>query len=98
MSRSSGWTSERRTQDMTVLETPSVEGQIESLAGLPRHTLVGPVDAPVVAVLGGISATRHVVGDETRAGWWSAIAGAGRAIDTDRIRVLGFDFLDGGRD
>src|SRR6185437_15327346 len=45
----------------------------------------------------GISASRHVVTTPDHAGWWNAVAGDGLAIDTTRYRVLGFDFLDGGR-
>lgn len=52
--------------------------------------LAGPDDAPVVVALGGISATRH-----TRR-WWPAIAHPGGAIDLDRFRVLGVEYLDGG--
>lgn len=51
-------------------------------------------------VLGGISASRHVTahaGDDAP-GWWQDIVGPGRAIDTTRVRVLGVDYLDGGRD
>jgi homoserine O-acetyltransferase len=65
---------------------------------LPRYLIDGPPGAPVIAVLGGISATRHITTTAEHKGWWSAIAGPGRAIDTDRFCVLGFDFLDGGRD
>ena len=54
--------------------------------------IVGPDGAPVILALGGISADRHVCG-----GWWSRVAGPGRALDTDSARVLGVDFLDGGR-
>lgn len=54
--------------------------------------IVGPERAPVILALGGISADRNVCG-----GWWSRIGGPGRALDTDRQRVLGVDFLDGGR-
>jgi homoserine O-acetyltransferase len=63
-----------------------------------EYELTGPSSAPVVLVLGGISATRHVVstaGDPT-AGWWEGIGGAGRALDTTTRRVLGVEFLDGG--
>jgi homoserine O-acetyltransferase/O-succinyltransferase len=69
-------------------------------APIPRYTVVGRTDAPIVVVLGGISATRHVVfGDTPSApGWWSKVAGEGRAIDLGRFRVLGLDFMDGGRD
>jgi homoserine O-acetyltransferase len=66
---------------------------------LPHYELIGPPHAPVVVVLGGISASRHVTSNELDAtpGWWEAIVGPGRAIDTTRVRVLGIDYLDGGR-
>lgn len=84
---------------MTVLATPlDLEGRAVRGAPSPRFTLVGADDAPVVVVLGGISATRHVVSSPDRAGWWDGVAGDGRAIDTARFRVLGVDFVDGGRD
>ena len=54
--------------------------------------LVGPADAPVVAVLGGISAHRIVNGEE---GWWPELVGAGHAIDTADYCVLGIDYLGG---
>jgi len=68
-------------------------------AALPAFEIIGPDSAPVVLVLGGISATRHVVSSEhdPSPGWWDDIVGAGRAIDTNAFRVLGIDFLDGGR-
>ncbi len=61
--------------------------------------IVGADGAPVVLVLGGISADRHVVrsADDRRPGWWEGIVGAGRAVDTNCRRVLGVDFADGGR-
>lgn len=65
----------------------------------PRHEIVGPRGAPVVVVLGGISATRHVTASDhdPAPGWWDSIVGRGRALDTTKFRVLGVDFLDGGR-
>jgi len=54
--------------------------------------LSGPADAPVVAVLGGISAHRHLAG---AAGWWAGIVGSGLGVDTDRFRVLGIDYIGG---
>ena len=54
--------------------------------------MVGPKDAPVVAVLGGISAHRFLVGAE---GWWSEIVGPNLGVDTTRFRVLGIDYLGG---
>lgn len=70
--------------------------------------MVGPANAPVVCALGGISASRRAcIGDEQwhagnaetshreRNGWWSEVAGAQRALDTHRYRVLSFDYLGG---
>jgi homoserine O-acetyltransferase len=37
-------------------------------------------------------------GSPSEPGWWSGIAGEGKAIDVTRFRVLGLDFMDGGRD
>jgi len=58
---------------------------------------VGPKDAPVVVVLGGISAGRHVTAHAVapERGWWDAQVGPGRAIDTDAVQVLSFDWLGG---
>jgi homoserine O-acetyltransferase len=58
--------------------------------------LAGARGAPLVAVLGGISAGREVFALEGSApGWWQEAVGPGRALDTDRFRVLGLDFLGG---
>jgi len=54
--------------------------------------VTGPEDAPVVAVMGGISAHRIVCGSD---GWWPEIVGPGRGIDTTRYRVLGIDYIGG---
>ena len=69
------------------------------LADAACYELVGPADAPVVVVLGGISATRHVTASDRdpSPGWWDEVVGRGRAVDTNQFRVLGVDFLDGGR-
>ena len=69
------------------------------MSELPRYEVIGPPDAPLVVVLGGISASRHVVASEhdPSPGWWDAVVGPDRAIDTTRLRVLGVDYLDGGR-
>ena len=56
------------------------------------YRLVGAHDAPVVAVLGGISAHRFVSGSE---GWWPDIVGPSLGVDTTRFRVLGIDYLGG---
>jgi homoserine O-acetyltransferase len=54
--------------------------------------LAGREDAPVIAVLGGISAHRVVAGT---AGWWPEIVGPGLGVDTRAYRVLGIDYLGG---
>ncbi len=59
-----------------------------------RWRLHGAAGAPLLAVLGGISADRRVVGDAGEPGWWDALAGAGRALDPARQRILGIDWLD----
>lgn len=71
----------------------------ESAVELPPFEVVGPRGAPTIAVLGGISANRHICanGADGRPGWWEAMAGRGRALDTTRYQLVGFDFVDGGR-
>jgi len=56
------------------------------------YRLAGPPEAPVVAVLGGISAHRVVEG---AAGWWASTVGPGLGVDSTRYRVLGIDYLGG---
>ncbi len=56
------------------------------------YRLTGPRRAPVVAVLGGISAHRILDGRE---GWWPDLVGPGHGIDTREYRVLGVDYLGG---
>jgi homoserine O-acetyltransferase len=66
-------------------------GDVLSNARIAFH-LAGPRDAPVIAVLGGISAHRLVCGPE---GWWPELVGPAHGIDTDNFRVLGIDYLGG---
>lgn len=75
----------------TVASEPELE--------LPPYEVIGPRGAPVVVALGGISANRHVCANavDGRPGWWEAVVGPSRAIDTTRVQVLSFDWLDGGR-
>lgn len=64
------------------------------------YEIVGPVGAPVVAVLGGISANRHVTANalDPQAGWWEDAVGVGRAIDTTRFLVISVDYVSTFRD
>jgi len=57
--------------------------------------LVGPDDAPVVLVAGGISAHRHIAANAqfTEAGWAGDLVRGGRTLDPSRVRVLGFDYV-----
>lgn len=58
--------------------------------------VVGPTTSPVVLALGGISANRRVFSpDAQTAGWWQEVVGPGRALATDAIRLLSFDYLGG---
>lgn len=61
------------------------------------YELSGPPGSPVFVVLGGISSNRHVTAtaDNPDPGWWQALVGDGRAIDTRRVRALSFDWVDG---
>jgi len=53
----------------------------------------GKTDGPVVLAIGGISAHRCVSGSD--GGWWPNLVGSGRALNTDRFRVIGIDYLGG---
>ena len=59
------------------------------------YEITGPDGAPVIAVLGGISASKHVTSSPTdlRDGWWQTVVGAQRAIDTRKFRVISIDYL-----
>src|SRR5579883_2099125 len=71
---------------------------LESGASLSEARLawqcVGPTDAPVVVVLGGISAHRRAVAKDGK-GWWESQCGAGKALDINRYRLLSIDWLGG---
>lgn len=88
--------------------SPAVhEGVLELQGPLPLHfggqlehvrvawRLVGDPAAPVVAALGGISAGKAVTDYGVDKGWWRDIIGPGRALDSNRYRILGIDFLGG---
>ena len=60
------------------------------------YELVGPAGAPVIAVLGGISADRAVTDSpEGRHGWWSQLVSDHLAVDTTRYQILSFDYVGG---
>lgn len=60
------------------------------------YSLSGEPGQPVVLALGGISATRTVfVPDGSRAGWWHHVVGPGKVLDTQRVALLGMDYIGG---
>jgi homoserine O-acetyltransferase len=60
------------------------------------YRLRGPIDAPVIIAVGGISGNRFVAQEDE--GWWKALVGPQLAIDTERFRILGIDYLGGSGD
>jgi homoserine O-acetyltransferase/O-succinyltransferase len=70
-----------------------------AMSTFPAYELVGAEGAPVILALGGISANHHVVShaNDDTPGWWEGLAGEGRPLDLLRSRVLGLEFVDGGR-
>jgi len=79
-------------------ESFQLVGQDDAEASSPSYEIVGPRGAPVVAVLGGISATKHATSSpsDPTPGWWEDIVGPGLAIDTLRYRVIGIDYISSG--
>ncbi|WP_323760369.1 homoserine O-succinyltransferase MetX [Maricaulis sp.] len=55
--------------------------------------IAGPEGAPAILVLGGISFGRDVTDTVDGKGWWRQQAGPGKALDTNRHRILSFDFI-----
>jgi homoserine O-acetyltransferase len=62
------------------------------------YQVYGPAHAPVTVVLGGISADRHLaaIGSDRRPGWWPGVVAPGGALDPDRQRLVGIDWVDDG--
>jgi homoserine O-acetyltransferase len=62
-----------------------------------RFEVQGPPDAPVVVVLGGISAGRHLAPtpQDPTPGWWPGVLGAGCALDPGARRLVGVDWIGG---
>ena len=60
--------------------------------------IAGNTSGPVVVALGGISAGRHVASEGGVKGWWHEVVGAGCALNTNEVQVLGMDFLGGSCD
>ncbi len=69
-------------------------GAIETRIGYEVH---GPAHAAPIVVLGGISAGRHLAPTalDPSPGWWPGVIRRGGALDTERHRLLGIDYLGG---
>lgn len=69
----------------------------EAKRRLPNSTkaaLIGPDNAPLLVVLGGISGNRYACANEDgRSGWWSSIFGPQGTVGHGAFRVLGIDFV-----
>ena len=63
-----------------------------------RGRLYGPQNAPVIVIMGGISASRFIADAQITTprnngrGWWSTLVHNGGPIDTLKFQVLGMDF------
>lgn len=55
----------------------------------------GNPQGPLMVIMGGISAGRHVTDMGKQKGWWSDFVGPNRAINTQQVQVLSFDYLGG---
>jgi homoserine O-acetyltransferase len=68
------------------LDVP-LPARLARYGGAARFSIQGPVDAPLIVALGGISADRFP------GRWWPGLVGAGSAADPARHRILGMDFI-----
>jgi homoserine O-acetyltransferase len=75
---------------MAIADTWRSKGGSVLLGEVLRLRIVGNHTGPAVLVLGGISAGRFVAAQDD--GWWQRLVGPGRAVDTDRFRVIGADY------
>lgn len=79
----------------TAIQREIVLSEQHETATESRFEIIGKPGAPVIAVLGGISASRHVAASTLNnvAGWWENTVGDGKAIETSRFRVIGIDWV-----
>jgi homoserine O-acetyltransferase len=65
----------------------------------PTYEIVGAAGTPVILVMGGISATRHLTRSAVNPapGWWEGVVGDGKVLDPAHRQILGIDWIDGGR-
>lgn len=80
------------TTKLVTFEVPVPE-ELRQFGERVRASAFGNPGNPPVVVLGGISADCFAaMRPNGRAGWWTGLAGEGRAIDPDRHYIIGVDF------
>ena len=81
------------------LDLPLASGDVLRGARISAR-LAGPAGAPVLAVLGGISADRRPLQqpDENQPGWWEGVLGRDALALRERFQLLSFDYLGGAGD
>ena len=86
-----------RTVQQLVIDPAPTFGIGDFTSRSEPYEIVGPRGAPVIAVLGGISASKHATSSasDPTPGWWEDVVGPNRAIDTLRYRVLSVDYISG---
>ena len=74
-------------------------GVLSEPACISTYEIVGAKGAPIVLVMGGISATRHICRSaiDPSPGWWEGVVGTGKVLDPAHRQILGVDWIDGGR-
>ena len=80
-----------KDMSVPVTDMPLEIGEF-AFSGNLTARLSGNLEAPLILVLGGISAGRNITGDK---GWWANIVGHGKPVDLAEYCVLGFDFIPG---
>lgn len=77
--------------DVAVLDRVTLESGATLAPVEVAYTDVGPRAAPVVYIL------HALTGDAEAVDWWETLVGPGRAVDTDRFRVICANLLGGCR-
>ncbi|TAA73610.1 homoserine O-acetyltransferase MetX [Planococcus salinarum] len=55
----------------------------------------GNPDGPVILICHALTGDQYAVGTDEAPGWWSRLAGPGKAVDTDKFQVICFNVLGG---
>jgi len=92
-------------------DTPVTEGVIEIPGPWTLHhrgqlpaarvawRVTGPQDAPLICAMGGIWSDRRLFdAGDARRGCWHEVVGPGRPLDSNRHRILSFDYIGGSGD